>query len=78
MLLENIAGLMAPLPAQAPRCMALPLAQLGLTGSSSFDAARFHAAVRRIGRDSLILLPQMLRAWAGYLQHSGPARARRR
>ena len=69
-LLENIAGLMAPLQRGAT-CVVLPLAELGLTGSSSFDAARFHAAVVAQRPDSLILLPQMLRAWAVYLSHSG-------
>ena len=65
-LLENIAGLMAPL-LRGRRCVTLPLAELGLSGSSSFDAARFHAAVRAHRPHSLILLPQMLRAWSGYL-----------
>ncbi|MCX2863547.1 AMP-binding protein [Paucibacter sp. PLA-PC-4] len=69
-LLENIAGLMAPLRRGAT-CVVLPLAELGLTGSSSFDAARFHAAVVAQRPDSLILLPQMLRAWAVYLLQSG-------
>lgn len=65
-LLENIAGLMAPLTAGAT-CIVLPLQDVGLTGSSSFDVAAFHAAVVRHQPHSLILLPQMLRAWAGYL-----------
>ncbi|MFP5476532.1 MAG: AMP-binding protein [Gammaproteobacteria bacterium] len=65
-LLENIAGLMAPLTAGAS-CIVLPLQDVGLTGSSSFDVAAFHAAVVRHQPNSLILLPQMLRAWAGYL-----------
>src|SRR6187431_553938 len=69
-LLENIAGLMAPLRRGAT-CIAPPLAKLGLSGSSNFDAQRFDAAVRRYRPDSLILLPQMLRAWATYLHRSG-------
>ena len=69
-LLENVAGLMAPLLYGAT-CIAPPLAKLGLSGSSSFDPQRFDAAVRRYRPDSLILLPQMLKAWAGYLQHGG-------
>ncbi|MBC7941603.1 MAG: AMP-binding protein, partial [Chitinophagaceae bacterium] len=69
-LLENIAGLMATRAAGAT-CISLPLAQLGLQGSSSFDAALFQAAVQRWQPHSVILLPQMLRAWAGHLQHSG-------
>jgi len=69
-LLENIAGVMAPL-ARGAACIVLPLGELGLTGSSGFDPARFHAAVERHQPDSLILLPQMLRAWVGWLTHSG-------
>lgn len=68
-LLENMAGVMAPL-AQGAECVVLPLAELGLQGSSHFDPATFHAAVLRHAPHSLILLPQMLRAWAGWLAAS--------
>ncbi|MCU0763554.1 MAG: AMP-binding protein [Hydrogenophaga sp.] len=69
-LLENIAGLMAPL-SQGAACTVLPLAQVGLTGSSSFDPARLQAAVLAHEPHSLILLPQMLRGWTAWLQHTG-------
>lgn len=69
-LLENIAGLMAPLMRGAT-CVVLPLDQLGLRGSSSFDAAQFQRVVVAQQPHSLILLPQMLRAWVGYLMQSG-------
>lgn len=69
-LLENIAGLMAPL-AHGAECVVLPLSQVGLAGSSSFDPAVFHAAVERYQPDSLILLPQMLRGWTLWLQATG-------
>ena len=69
-LLENIAGLMAP-RRQGALLQTLPLAELGLSGSSSFDAARFHAAVQAHRPHSLILLPQMLRAWCGFLTQTG-------
>lgn len=69
-LLENIAGVMAPL-ARGAECVVPPLAALGLTGSSDFDPAVFHAAVQRFQPHSLILLPQMLRAWTGYLLQTG-------
>ena len=72
-LLENLAGLMAPL-AHSATCLVRPLQQLGLVGSSSFDAALFHAAVVRHEPHSLILLPQMLRAWTAYL-HATAQRA---
>jgi long-subunit acyl-CoA synthetase (AMP-forming) len=68
-LLENIAGVMAPLSRGAV-CIVPPLEEVGLSGSSNFDAARFHASVVRFRPDSVILLPQMLRAWVDYLQHS--------
>jgi long-chain acyl-CoA synthetase len=69
-LLENIAGLLAPMERGAT-CIALPLAQVGLTGSSSFDPALLQAAVLAHAPHSLILLPQMLRAWTAWLRASG-------
>jgi long-chain acyl-CoA synthetase len=69
-LLENIAGLMAPL-AHGATCVVPSLADVGLSGSSGFDAARFHAAVVRHRPHSIILLPQMLRAWVGHLTQTG-------
>lgn len=69
-LLENIAGVMAPL-LRGATCVTLPLQQLGLNGSSGFDAARFHACAVAQQPHSIILLPQMLRAWSGYLLQSG-------
>lgn len=68
-LLENLAGVLAPLRRGAT-LITLPLQQLGLVGSSSFDAAVFNAAVARHQPHSVILLPQMLRAWVGFLQHT--------
>ena len=69
-LLENLAGVLAPL-ARGATIVVPPLAQVGLTGSSGFDAAAFQAALHRLAPDSVILLPQMLRAWTGWLQHTG-------
>lgn len=69
-LLENIAGLMAPL-SHGATCVVLPLRDVGLSGSSSFDAAQFHAAVAQHQPDSIILLPQMLAAWVGLLLRAG-------
>jgi long-chain acyl-CoA synthetase len=65
-LLENLAGLAAARQ-QGATVIALPLAQLGLQGASQFDAARFDAVVRAQAPHSLILLPQMLRAWVAHL-----------
>jgi long-subunit acyl-CoA synthetase (AMP-forming) len=69
-LLENIAGLMAPL-ARGATCIVLPLKELGLEGSSRFDATRFSAVVQRHQPNSIILLPQMLRAWVHHLLATG-------
>jgi long-chain acyl-CoA synthetase len=69
-LLENIAGLMAP-RRHGATVLTRPLAELGLEGSSRFDAARFDAVVRSLEPHSLILLPQMLRAWCGWLAGAG-------
>jgi long-chain acyl-CoA synthetase len=69
-LLENIAGVLAPL-SQGAACTVLPLEQVGLTGSSKFDPARLHTAVQAHQPNSLILLPQMLRAWTAWLHHTG-------
>lgn len=69
-LLENVAGQMAA-RRQGATLITLPLAELGWQGSSQFDVATFHATVLRHQPDSLILLPQMLRAWVGLLMQSG-------
>ena len=69
-LLENIAGLMAP-RLHGATVIALPLHDVGLVGSSSFDAARLQSAVQRHRPHSLILLPQMLRAWCEHLVLTG-------
>jgi len=77
-LLEDAAGLSVAL-AQRACCLVPPLRELGWSGSSGFDAACFDAAVRRHLPHSLIVLPQMLRAWALWLhQHGlrGPASLR--
>ncbi|MDO8906200.1 AMP-binding protein [Hydrogenophaga sp.] len=68
-LLENIAGVLAPL-SQGAACTVLPLEQVGLSGSSRFDPARLQAAVLAHQPHSMILLPQMLRAWTLWLQHT--------
>ena len=69
-LLENVAGLMAA-RRQGATLLTPALAELGWQGSSQFDVAVFHAAMLRLRPDSLILLPQMLRAWVGLLMQSG-------
>jgi acyl-CoA synthetase (AMP-forming)/AMP-acid ligase II len=69
-LLENVAGTLAAL-SQGATCLVPPLRQVGLQGSSNFDPAALDTAVRGAQAHSVILLPQMLRAWTGFLQASG-------
>lgn len=66
-LLENIAGLYAPLCAGAT-AVVLPQAQTGLDGSSAFNPLPLQRALERHAADSVIVLPQMLRLWAGWRQ----------
>ena len=72
-LLENVAGLYAPLAEGAAVAVA-PLSEVGLEGSSRFDADRLQAAVERWRPDSTIVLPQMLRAWAASRGAGGAGR----
>ena len=60
-LLENIAGLYAPWLAGA-EVELMPMANIGLLGSSRFDVPAFLGALQASRPNSLILLPQMLLA----------------
>lgn len=60
-LLENIAGIYVPLSLGA-HCIVPSLAEVGLSGSSSFDVVRCLDAIVRYRAESVILLPQMLQA----------------
>jgi long-chain acyl-CoA synthetase len=60
-LLENIAGVYAPLLAGA-QIELMPMAQIGLLGASQFDLPRFLGALAQAQPNSLILLPQLLLA----------------
>ena len=73
-LLENVAGVSAPLAAHMEICVP-PLAELGVRGSSSFDARACLAALARWQPDSVILLPQMLAALCAVLEAGVPAPA---
>jgi long-subunit acyl-CoA synthetase (AMP-forming) len=70
-LLENIAGVYAPLLAGA-RIELLPMAQVGLLGASQFDLPRFLGALNRVQPHSLILLPQLLLALVGAAERGLP------
>lgn len=69
-LLENVVGVLAP-RLRGATSIVPPLARLGLRGSSSFDAAIFDDAVAQYAPHSIVLLPQMLRAWTEHLEHRG-------
>ena len=58
-LLENIAGIYAPLAAGA-QWIAPPLAEVGMSGSAGFDPRACLAAIEHHEAHSVILLPQML------------------
>nr|WP_306441894.1 AMP-binding protein [Methyloversatilis sp. XJ19-49] len=60
-LLENVAGADVALALDG-ECVVLPLADVGLHGSSSFDVRAALAALHLWQPDSVILLPQMLTA----------------
>ncbi|MCQ8897710.1 AMP-binding protein [Limnobacter humi] len=60
-LLENIAGVYAPLLANA-NIVCPPLAQTGLTGASQFDAQQCLNTIAQYQAESVIVLPQMLYA----------------
>ena len=64
-LLENVAGLYAPLLTGAASVV-IPTRDAGLEGSSQFDPAQLEGAVRAHEAQSLIILPQMLRAWSAW------------
>ncbi len=66
-LLENIAGGYVSWLSGAT-LLAPPLASLGLAGAAGIDVRAFAAAVDRWQPHSLILLPQMLKAWVGALE----------
>ncbi|MFC1795907.1 AMP-binding protein [Pseudomonadota bacterium] len=69
-LLENVAGVYAAVLSGASVCLP-SLAETGLSGSSGFDPAKLLDAIRQYQPDSLILLPQMLKALVARLQMSG-------
>lgn len=69
-LLENLAGLYAPL-LRGAAVMLWPMAKLGIQGASAMAPGTFDAAIRRSGAGSVVLLPQMLRGWTAWLEATG-------
>lgn len=77
-LLEHVAGLLAPLQRGATSIV-LPLKDVGVHGAAHFEPARLQAAVQAHDAHSVIVLPQMLRAWVAWLRterQRAPARLR--
>ena len=71
-LLENVAGVYAALAAQMQFCVP-SLAEVGMRGSSSFDADACLAAIEHWQAESVILLPQMLAALASAVERGAVA-----
>lgn len=70
LLLENTAGIYAPLLRGA--AVHVPeLARLGWQGMAGFDAAALHRAVTHLQPDSMILAPELLKAWSLHLAATG-------
>jgi long-subunit acyl-CoA synthetase (AMP-forming) len=70
-LLENVAGIYAPMLAGATCCVP-PLAEVGLHGATGFDPYAGLAAIARWRAHSVILLPQMLAALTAALEAGAP------
>jgi len=70
-LLENIAGVHAPLAAGATCCVP-PLAEVGVEGATHFDPRACLAAIERWQAQSVILLPQMMLALTAALEAGAP------
>lgn len=70
-LLENLAGLYVPLLAGAT-AVCLPLAEVGLSGSSGFNPQKFLQAILREKPTSLILTPELLLALVSLVETGMP------
>jgi long-chain acyl-CoA synthetase len=66
LLLENVAGLYAPI-LQGAQIFVPPLARLGWRGMAGFDPAALHAQALAHAANSVILVPEIAKAWALYL-----------
>lgn len=69
LLLENVAGVYAPL-LRGMTVYLPPLAELGWAGMRGFDPALLDHKVRETGSGSVILVPELLKAWVAYLAAS--------
>jgi len=71
LLLENVAGIYAPLLAGASAIVP-PLAHLGWQGSSAIDLRRLLGALTQWQPDSLILVPELLHGLVSALEQGAP------
>lgn len=69
-LLENIAGIYAPLQ-NGTEIAISPLAQIGWRGAAQLDIERLIAAVRQYRPDSMIMVPQILAALVHAIEEHG-------
>lgn len=70
-LLENVAGVYAPLQSGA-EIVVPSLAEVGMRGATEFDVRRWLACVAAYEAESVILLPQMLAALVAALESGAP------
>ena len=71
-LLENLAGVYVPLLAGAS-CHLLPLAEVGLSGSSGLEVKKMLAALIQCNATTTILTPQLLHAMVAAIEAGHPA-----
>lgn len=71
-LLENLAGVYVPLLAGAT-CHLLPLAQVGLSGSSGLEVGKLLGALHQTQASTTILTPQLLHALVAAIEMGHPA-----
>jgi long-subunit acyl-CoA synthetase (AMP-forming) len=74
LLLENVAGVYAPI-LRGMQVHLPPQRDVGWHGMSGFDPARLAAVVDRERGDSLVLVPELLKAWVMFLA-AGPGSKR--
>lgn len=70
LLLENVAGVYAPLLLGAEVRLP-PLQAIGWTGMAGFDPAALQRAATMSASGSVILVPELLKAWTQYLAATG-------
>ncbi|HET6718842.1 MAG TPA: AMP-binding protein [Rhodocyclaceae bacterium] len=70
LLLENVAGIYSPL-LRGLTIHLCPLQRLGWLGMAGFDPSALDAAATQAEASSVILVPELLKAWTAFLKASG-------